>query len=240
MWLFAANLIRALHKKGFQFTEKKLEQLIIACFFHDTGLTRTLDASHGRESREICRDYLAEHSSFSADSMTDILNAVEKHDDKTYKDLTLSAYIPMVDLTTLLSVCDDLDAFGAIGVFRYLEIYLQRGMTIHSMPAEITGNLEKRFGNLVRCYGELKDFIQIQQKRYQYTVDFYNELKRQWSVHDANAHEGPLKVADLLVDKVLHGKIHFTELIPHTENLPLDPYGKSYFKQLQNELSGKY
>ena len=32
------------------------------------------------------------------------------------------------DLLTILSVSDDLDAFGYIGIYRYTEIYLTRGI----------------------------------------------------------------------------------------------------------------
>jgi hypothetical protein len=31
-------------------------------------------------------------------------------------------------MLTILSVADDLDAFGYIGIYRYIEIYLERGI----------------------------------------------------------------------------------------------------------------
>lgn len=239
VWGHAKSLVEALYQKDHLLTETKLEQLIIASFFHDTGLIRTLDASHGKESREICRNYLAGQSCLSADSVSEILDAVEKHDDKSYEGPALSAKDLPEGLTTLLAVCDDLDAFGAIGVFRYLEIYMQRGITMPSMSTKIIENLEKRLGYLMRSFGELKEFIQVQQRRCQYTMDFYNALdSRQFSSADKQDQIGAGKVTTLLIEKVLHDKIHFTELISHIENFPLDPYSKSYFNQLQNELQG--
>ena len=236
VWSHAKNLIKVLHKKEYSFVEKKLEQLIIAVFFHDTGLTRTHDASHGKESARICNQFLAGQSSLSADHIDEILDAVEKHDDKSYGNLPVAAKNKPDDILTMLTVCDDLDAFGALGVFRYLEIYLHRGIPLQQIPAKTIENLRKRFQYLVQQYGEMKEFMQEQEKRCQYTVDFYNELDRQCSARDFHASEGPLKVADLLIEKVIRERIHITELALASEALPLDEFSRNYFRQLLREI----
>jgi HD superfamily phosphodiesterase len=237
VWSYAKDLVRTLHREGYRFSEAKLEQLMIAVFFHDTGLTRTPDASHGKESREICRKFLESRPSLPAGSLNAILEAVEKHDDKSYAEMSAGKKRPPDDILTMLAVCDDLDAFGATGVFRYLEIYIQRGIPLPSVPARVMENLERRVGYLLQNYGDLKDFVQVHQERYQFTVDFYRELDLQYnSASGIPAGMGPVKVIDLLVGKVLHEKIHPGEIASLMENPALDEYSLRYFRQLENEL----
>jgi HD superfamily phosphodiesterase len=241
VWSFAKDLVSTLHNEGCRFSEAKLEQLILAVFFHDTGLTRTFDASHGKESREICRKFLEDNASLPAESRNEILKAVEKHDDKSYAEKSADGKGLPDDILTLLAVCDDLDAFGAIGVFRYLEIYLQRGIPLQSIPDKVMENLEKRIGYLLQNYGELKDFVQKHEKRYQCTVAFYRELDRQYISASASASgmpaaEGPAKVVNLLIEKVLREKIHLSEILSHIEALATDDYSLRYFNRLEREL----
>jgi len=237
VWSYAKDLISQLNDAGWFFSEAKLEKLMVAVFFHDTGLTRTIDASHGKESREICRKFLEGNASFSAESLNEILEAVEKHDDKSYADRSAGRKRPPDELLTLLAVCDDLDAFGAIGVFRYLEIYLQRAIPLHSVPARVRENLEKRFGFLVRNYSEFESFFNGHQKRYQYTVDFYTELDRQYNAaSEVPADSCPAKVVTLLVEKVLHEKMPLSEITSGMVDQAPDEYSRLFFSQLESEL----
>ena len=237
VWSYAKILTEVLNREGHHFSKTKLEQLIIAVFFHDTGLTRTLDASHGKESREICRKFLARQPNLLKDHFDEMLDAVEKHDDKSYGDFPVAERNQPDDILTMLTVCDDLDAYGAIGVFRYLEIYFHRGIPFQLIPVKVIVNLKKRHQYLIQHYGDLKDFILAQQNRYQFTVDFYNALgKQQHAPDNISPNEGPLIVANLLLEKVLREKIHITEIAFSIENLPLDEYTIHYFRQLQSEL----
>jgi HD domain len=235
VWAFAKDLVRTLHREGCSFSKAKLEQLIIAVFFHDTGLTRTLDASHGKESREISRSFLDRFKSLSMESRDSILEAVEKHDDKSCKAKVPPGNRLPDDILTILAVCDDMDAFGAIGVFRYLEIYAKRGIPLESIAGKVIANLESRFINLTKHYGQLKSFIQEQEKRYRYTLDFFRVMDEQVRHDpDLSSENGPVAVVNILLEKVLHHKIHFTRF---PENPGSDDFGKKYFHDLQFDLS---
>ncbi|MBN1414370.1 MAG: HD domain-containing protein [Bacteroidales bacterium] len=238
VWYYAKRLVELLDGQGYVFTEQMLEQLIIAVFFHDTGLTRTLDASHGKESRLICHDFLTRYASFSKGDYDEILEAIEKHDDKTYAyNLSTGKDMPD-DMNTLLTVCDDLDAFGAIGVFRYLEIYVQREIPIHSIPEKVIENLTLRFDNLKNHYGRLDSFMKEQEKRYQFTMDFYCELEKQLrSYADLSSDSGPVAVVNILLQEVLEKRTHFTKLPVYAEKLASDAFGTEYFQSLYQELS---
>jgi HD superfamily phosphodiesterase len=238
VWTFAKELVEAMYGEGCHFTQTQLEQLIIAVFFHDTGLTRTLDESHGKESRELCMRFLEDHSSLFTGSRKPILEAVEKHDNKSYpRSSPLQKTMPD-EILTLLAVCDDLDAFGAIGVFRYLEIYIQRGVPLCIMPEKVLKNIEKRFGYLLQNYGEIKNFLQVHQKRYQYTIDFYRNLGLQYeSTPGLPDDTGPVKVVKMLMGKILLERIPLSEIKSHITVPGLDDYSLRYFRQLEKELN---
>ena len=237
VWLYARHLFEILQQRGHHFSEMKVEQLIIAAFFHDTGLTRTFDASHGKESREICREFLASCSLLPADAFGPVLEAVEKHDDKSYAHGFATGKEIPDDILTLLAASDDLDAFGAIGVFRYLEIYLQRGIPLRSLAPKVNENLGKRFVNLKKHYGALGDFMQEQEKRYRFTVNFYRDLDTVFQSNTVNpADQGPLAIVNLMIEKVLRDRIHLTSLPEHAAILLTDTYGQAYFKALSQEM----
>jgi len=235
VWSFARDLAETLHREGCHFSKTNLEQLIIAVFFHDTGLTRTLDASHGKESREICRKFLEEHTSLPAEGSQEILDAVEKHDDKSYPQRISSGKELPDDLLTMLAVCDDMDAFGAIGVYRYLEIYTGRGIQMKSLAVTVIENLERRFSNLKNNYGQLESLIRKQDMRCRYTMNFFRELDEQLRSNPFQTpDQGPLAVVNILLEEVLRKKNHLTVL---PQNYGSDEPGKKYFRDLHSELS---
>jgi hypothetical protein len=237
VWTFAKELLKALHRKGRRFTMEKLEQLMIAIFFHDTGLTRTLHASHGKESRQICRKFLEINPSLYAGPPEPILEAVEKHDDKSYPEEIMQEKTLPDDILTMLAVCDDLDAFGAIGVFRYLEIYTRRGIPLYSLASSVEANLGKRMNFLSKNFGTLTYFMLIHQKRYQYTVDFYRELRQQMgSVSGKRTDKGPVRVVNLLVEKVIRGKETLAEVCLQSADPAHDHFSMGYFTKLEKEL----
>ncbi|MBN2612139.1 MAG: HD domain-containing protein [Bacteroidales bacterium] len=176
VWLHARKLLNELFGVRFKFTDDDIVKLIIAVFFHDTGLTKTYKSTHGDESRKICEQFLSQKEGISEKDRLEIQEAIEKHDDKTY----ISGR-DKIDLFSLLSVSDDLDAYGAIGIYRYFEIYKLRGISEALIPSRVVENINKRFAFLEKNFGHLKDFIQKQKARKNYTRQFF----RQFTVNDA-------------------------------------------------------
>ena len=122
------------------------EQLLIACYFHDLGLLREKGPRHGRESRLICESFLSLHVDKIRFETTDMLEAIEHHDDKDYNTLGDTSHSILYQVLTL---ADDLDAFGAVGCYRYIEIYLIRRLKPNEIPALILENAENRYRNFV-------------------------------------------------------------------------------------------
>jgi HD superfamily phosphodiesterase len=175
VWSYAKDLMLMLEEAGCNIPLQLPEQLILAAFFHDTGLIRTHDEKHGLESRRQCTEFfmLGEHP--VPDAFPEILDAIEHHDDKTFRGQTITEE-PDRLLLSLLGTSDDLDAFGYTGIYRYAEIYLLRKFNPADLPVRILGNLTHRFNNLNCLFDPLPHFVDRQKIRYWITYEFYAGL----------------------------------------------------------------
>ncbi|MDX9696628.1 MAG: HD domain-containing protein [Bacteroidales bacterium] len=152
-----------------------VEGCIIASFFHDTGLSINVGENHGKESRIICEKYFDDNKLKKPENFNLIVEAIEKHDDKEYKSKTMDPH----SLLSILCAADDLDAFGRIGIIRYTEIYLLRGIGFNELPKAILDNLDKRFANFEQNYRFLPDVYKKYSNQYQITRDFFVELEKE-------------------------------------------------------------
>ncbi len=153
VWKNAAHLIERLIRAGIVTDQDLAVKAIIASFFHDTGLTVNRGPDHGLESRHICSAFL-EMTDLTEDDRNEILDAVEKHDNKEY-----TGNSDPSSLAAILSVADDMDAFGEEGIGRYEEIYAMRGIPAAEMPGMIVANVLSRFRHLESTYRMFPDFI---------------------------------------------------------------------------------
>ena len=172
VWEISKEILLALNS-NYEFNQDFTDACIIASFFHDTGLSKTLDENHGKESRKICQNYFEENNIPKPHRFEEILTAIEKHDDKNYKN-------EQTDPGSLLSIictADDIDAFGNIGVVRYTEIYLLRGISLTELPDLVIKNLDNRFLNIEKTYQNFPELIKKIKKRYLVTKTFFNHLK---------------------------------------------------------------
>jgi hypothetical protein len=144
VWQFARDLLIILAETGKQFSRQELELLILAVFFHDTGMSSTQHPRHGTLSREYCEAFLLLNPLSQQADTTELLDAIELHDDKDY---TATNRNP-AGLLTLLNMADDLDAFGLVGAYRYAEIYLMRGISCDEIPGKVLMNLDIRYNHL--------------------------------------------------------------------------------------------
>ena len=175
VWYFVKELLTELENAGNVIPSAIPEKMIFASFFHDIGLTETLNEEHGKVSRRICLDFIKQNNISFSGGDDDLLDSIEHHDDKSYK-LSITKNSGPLELYTMLTVCDDLDAFGAIGVFRYLEIYLLRNISFENLPGKVLQNITSRFDNFSMIYSFLKKFTIRHTGRYEYTRNFYEDL----------------------------------------------------------------
>jgi HD superfamily phosphodiesterase len=168
VWVFAAEIVSQLRNKGYSFNEEFIMGLQIASMTHDLGLTVDRGESHGKAGRDIVSGYLT-RTGLSPAIRAEVLTAVENHDRKDYLNIS-----PPDSMSTILSVADDLDAFGYAGIYRYTEIYLERGISPAEIGKMVLNNLSGRFMHMNRVYGFLAGFISNHTSRFETTRDFFN------------------------------------------------------------------
>jgi hypothetical protein len=127
---------------------------------------------HGRHSRELCTQFLAKYNLRETD-YKDVLETIINHDIKDY-----SGGTGIVDMLTILSVADDLDAFGFIGIFRYSEIYLTRGISPLEMGHLIKENAGRRFDNFTKIFEFDSALVEKHRKRYDILENFFTEYNK--------------------------------------------------------------
>jgi len=159
VWDNAALLLGRLYEAGIVTDPGMAEKAIIAAFFHDTGLTVNRGPDHGRESRQLCSAFLETTGITGADRL-EILNAVEMHDNKNYP-----GHSDPESLAAILSVADDMDAFGETGIGRYEEIYSMRGIPAGEIPGMIVPNVMSRLSHLESTYHMFPELVEEMRDR---------------------------------------------------------------------------
>ena len=134
----AKELILILGKKDLIKDNNLIPSLLLSCYLHDLGMATDHGPKHGRHSLEFASRFLIENN-LREEDFPGMLQAVLDHDNKNYSSPGA------VNVHTLLSVADDLDAFGFIGIYRYIEIYYLRGVSPDEMGSKIMENALRRF-----------------------------------------------------------------------------------------------
>jgi|GEM_PF-602497 len=232
VWFFAKELLRVLSDAGYDVDSTLAEKSIISAFFHDVGMTITHKPSHGIESRLICERYLHEIEDLNLSYMDEIFEAIEMHDDKQY-----AQKMQEISVYTILAVADDLDAYGAIGVYRYYEIYLLRGMRKEEIPLNVIGNIEKRFSFMERIFGSLHDLIKKHKSRKQLTIDYFNQFIKKDSTVDSALMAPDMEFLDWLVKEAYQHPNGLDFLLDSNTDLPsANKDLHDFISALKNEL----
>lgn len=202
------------------------ELLIIACYFHDTGLLFETGPKHGEESRRICEQFLYLHRDKVRFDTGDLLMAIEHHDDKEYN--SPENMNPSL-LYQVLTLADDLDAFGAVGCYRYIEIYLMRNLSPAEIPFMIRKNAEGRFRNF-------KSKLDSNESLMVFIQENFNILTK--LVDDDAFSESPQSLVEWINSEILHFQIDpFTFFRSIDTDIIRNERIKFLLKQLQGELS---
>jgi HD superfamily phosphodiesterase len=112
VWNNAKELVQSLNNHGIEIGNEIPVKLIIGCYLHDSGMAVDRGIRHGYHGMLFCRKFL-EDNHLNISNYNDLLTAVENHDGKEYNGNNKPD-----DLFTVLSVSDDLDAFGITGIYR--------------------------------------------------------------------------------------------------------------------------
>jgi HD superfamily phosphodiesterase len=196
VWNYAKELF-ALHDiKNRIFFSWLPPKLIIACYLHDIGMSAETGTRHGKHSRELCVQFLNKNK-LPESEYYDLLEAIGNHDEKDYTGSSETN-----EILKILSVADDLDAFGFTGIFRYSEIYLTRGINPSEIGHLIKKNATTRFNNFVKCYGFNDQLVQKHRKRYDILDKFFSEYNKQIPYYRFGGHSpsGYCGVVELFIN----------------------------------------
>lgn len=208
-------------------------KLIIACYLHDIGMSIEPGIKHGKHSRDLCVRFL-NNNGLPESEYHDVLDAIENHDNKDYESNTGKN-----DILTILTISDDLDAFGFIGISRYSEIYLIRGINTAILGTLIRENAAKRFANFVKTI-PAKELTEKHRIRYDSLDHFFIKYNEQLSSNqsgksDCSGYCGVIEMISLIIER----KTDLKELINISGNQN-DPILKWYFAELKKELEHNY
>jgi HD superfamily phosphodiesterase len=233
VWEFAKSLILVMEKNEIPFSFKETEELMIASYFHDTGMSLTLDPVHGKHSREICHKFLKTQPSLTQHQKEKILDAIEFHDDKSYRN---EIFQNQKKLLPWLCIADDLDAFGNIGIYRFWEIYNLRHFSESQMPEKIIRSLGNRINYFSDAYPFRDDFYNSQIKRSNRTADFYIRMKKE--IKDSGNLKSVSftgKIIQIFRDLILLRKIRPEQLYSFVQKEISDPEIIDFFRIYNDE-----
>jgi len=208
-------------------------KLIIASYLHDIGMSVEKGLRHGKHSRDFSIEFLTSNN-LNPEDFTDLLDAIENHDRKNY--LIQS---PDNVLLTLLSLADDLDAFGFIGIYRYTEIYHLREIKPEFLGYRIQENAKVRFDNLEKTLATCSEFVQKNKIRYKILDNFFTEYNRQaetYSFGGSNPN-GFCGAIELLI-QYINNQENIMEYSRLPEKCLNDHIISFFFKELISEISG--
>jgi HD superfamily phosphodiesterase len=231
VWNYSKELLELIPLKNIAKTSQLASELIIASYLHDIGMSVDPGVKHGGHSRDLCVQFLIKNNLPQNDWQV-VLEAIENHDNKDYTSNT-----SMNELLKILSVADDLDAFGYTGIFRYSEIYLTRGIDPKKIGYMIRENAKKRFDNFVKVFGDGIEIVQKHKKRYNILDDFFSKYNEQlpsyhFGTRNPSGFCGVIEIILFMMNNGLQLKNFFTE----QEKYSKDPVILWYFSELASEL----
>jgi HD superfamily phosphodiesterase len=229
VWKYAKDLAPVLAAHHGSEKPANSASLLIACYLHDIGMSVEPGIRHGAYSAELCMEFLAKNN-LSEKDFPGLIQAILNHDNKDYNSNTING-----DLFTLLSIADDLDAFGYVGIYRYLEIYLQRGIDSVNIGSAIRSNALKRFSHFEKIFSFNKDIVEKHKPRYDLLADFFMEYDRQLSSSAGKqSNNGYCSIVNLLTG-IIRSEKDTWQMLQDARRSD-EPLQKWYFEGLNSEI----
>ncbi|MFW5821108.1 MAG: hypothetical protein ACOCWA_07455, partial [Bacteroidota bacterium] len=129
---------------------------------------------------------------------------------------------------------------GNIGIYRYSEIYLLRGMPFEDLGLKIIANLSGRYGNFMANCSRLPEMIMIHSMRHHTIESFfrmYNLQIRKIEETGQQQDTGPLKVVKHIYKELMKNTPDIPGICKNVLNTSEDQYVKNYFQSLKDEFN---
>ena len=148
VWNLSKSLLREITTFNSRIDHSLVEGALIAAFFHDLGMATSTREDHGRLGSEHCMSWFRDGGRIKPERFEEITRAIELHDKKDLQMYKSFSPETVPEILGILSVADDLEALGTIGIFRYTEIYLERNIPLKELGTRILTNVKTRFEHL--------------------------------------------------------------------------------------------
>jgi HD superfamily phosphodiesterase len=238
VWNNAKNLLRQLSKQNIIPDFNFVEALLLSSMFHDSGMIKVKGDEHGKAGVGILHEFLDKEKQQPASKVL-IEKAIEKHDDKSFSLTGRLLVEGKIQLLPALHISDDLDAMGHIGIYRYSEIYLLRGIAFEDLGLKIIANLSGRYGNFITNCSRLPEMIMKHSVRH-HTIEsffrFYNLQVRKIEETGEDQKSGPVGVVKNIYRQVLMNTPTIEEISKNILDSTEDVYIQNFFKSLMNEV----
>jgi len=231
VWNYARELLHYKFSTNSELSSQFTSKLIIACYLHDIGMSVDSGIRHGKHSRNLCIDFLSKNN-FSIFEFEDLLETIENHDIKEY-----TGGNEANDLLTILSVADDLDAFGFSGIYRYSEIYLVRGIKPEMIGEMVIGNAAKRFEHFEKNFGQNVQLFEKHRDRYGILISFFTGYNKQVPSYcfDGQNPLGFCGIVEIFIQMIKNKKA-LNEILREQEKYQKDHIIQWFFNGLKIEI----
>jgi HD superfamily phosphodiesterase len=236
VWNLCKSLLLEISRINSSLDQSLVEGVLIAAFFHDLGMVYSTREDHGKLGRELCDSWFREKGFALPHRFEEIQEAIELHDNKEKGSYSIINRSDPPQILSLLSMADDLEAFGNIGIYRYAEIYLLRHISLNELGDRILANAESRFQNLQESCKMFQSIITLHQKEYAILRDFYQSYKLQLQKEaiPEKVFVGHLGVINYIRTLGMEQHISPENFSGSVENE--DTIVSTYFRTLKNEL----
>ncbi len=237
-WKAAKLIIREISEFNVSISEEFVEAALLATLFHDTGISETRGIEHGPKGKKIYLKYIAENCPEEPAMHQQIASAIEKHDQKTENIFVPFHLDKPPDLLTVVSIADDMDAMGCIGIYRYAEIYLHRGTPLKSLGMTLLENISIRYNNFSKASTLVPSLIKNTKPKFQEILNFYDNYNQQLLTDDdpLQVYTGHIGIINYIRNFSVIGKIHPLEFTAALENFEVGKYVLDFFTKLEEEL----
>lgn len=241
VWKICKYLLLELETYDSVADEATVEALLLASCFHDAGMAYDTGERHGLLGSEIFARFIGENKLPEPILHREILEAIALHDSKDPALYRLMKPGNPPDLLGLLSMADDLDALGRVGIYRYLEIYLQRGIPLKLLGTTILANVRKRYNNICESTAAFPRLAALYLEDFRSVEAFFNRYNQQLTL---GINPDKIRWGELGVVQHIRDFTHEERIRPEdfSQQGALSGSGKSvisFFKRLQNELEEK-
>lgn len=237
-WKAAKNILLEIAEFNALLSPDFIEAVLLASLFHDTGITETKGFKHGEKGEKIYLKYIEENCDKEPAMHLKIASVIEMHDQKTTNFFIPFHWDKTPDLLTLVSIADDMDALGTIGIYRYAEIYLHRNIPLKSLGMVLLDNVSTRYNNFSKASSLIPSLLKRTKPEYQEIISFYDNFNQQLlAVTDPlKEFSGHIGIVNYIRNFSVVGEIHPSDFLPALENFEVSKYVMDYFTKLKEEL----